>query len=363
VSATVSAVTVRPRPTLSSVAARAGVSPSTASLAFAGSPRVAPETRERVLAAANELGYAGPDPLAASLRRGRSGVVGAFVGERLLYAFRDPVAVQLLDGITEVLGPHGVGLLLLAGESGRPGLDQLARIPLDAAIFATCGLEDDPAFELLRRRGVPLIAVEGPEADDVPLIDIDDRRGIAELAGYLHGLGHRRVVTVTMPLRLDGTRGPVDAARRALLHYRDVRRRLEGVADVLGPVPAYETASNAVNEGELAGRAVLDVPADRRPTAVIAQSDILASGVLRAAAELGLRVPEDVSVAGFDGADLPWLRPVVLSTVVQPTDEKGRAAASAVVELLNGQRPANRTLPVTLRIGTTTGPPPDTVRP
>ena len=135
------------------MASRAGVSPSTASLAFAGSPRVAPATRERVLAAAAELGYGGPDPIAASLRRGRSGVVGAFVGERLLYAFRDPVAVQMMDGITEVLGEHGVGLLLLAGETGRPGTDQIARMPLDAAIFATCGLDDDPALELLRARG------------------------------------------------------------------------------------------------------------------------------------------------------------------------------------------------------------------
>src|SRR3954469_19948983 len=108
------------RPTLAGVAARAGVSSSTASLAFSGSPRVTAAPRERVLAAAAELGYAGPDPIAASLRRGRSGVVGALVGERLLYAFRDPVAVQLLDGITEVLGGHGVGLLLLAGDAGRP---------------------------------------------------------------------------------------------------------------------------------------------------------------------------------------------------------------------------------------------------
>ena len=200
------------RPTLAAVAARAGVSPSTASLAFAGSPRVAAPTRDRVLAAAADLGYAGPDPLAASLRRGRSGVIGAFVGERLLYAFRDPVAVQLLDGIAEVLGPHGVGLLLLAGDTGRPSAQQIARIPLDAAIFATCGLEDDPALDQLRARGVPVVGVEGPVVDGVTLIDIDDRRGTRELARHLHELGHRRVAMVAMPLRLDGTRGPLDAA-------------------------------------------------------------------------------------------------------------------------------------------------------
>jgi DNA-binding LacI/PurR family transcriptional regulator len=345
------------RPTLAAVAARAGVSPSTASLAFAGSPRVASATRERILTAATELGYAGPDPIAASLRRGRSGVIGAFVGERLLYAFRDPVAVQLMDGITEVLGSHGVGLLLLAGDTGRPATHQIARMPLDAAIFATCGLEDDPELDLLRARGVPIVGVEGPVVEGVVLIDIDDRAGTAELCRHLHDLGHRRVASVAMPLRLDGTRGPIDAARRARVHYRDVRHRIEGVEDVFGPVPVIEAASNAVVEGELAGRALLDVPADRRPTAVIAQSDVLAAGVVQAATGLGLRVPDDVSVGGFDGADLPWL-PGILTTVVQPSDAKGRAAAEAAMALVAGEQPAGVTLPVALRVGTTSGPPP-----
>jgi DNA-binding LacI/PurR family transcriptional regulator len=348
---------VSTRPTLAAVAARAGVSPSTASLAFAGSPRVTGATRERVLAAAADLGYAGPDPLAASLRRGRSGVVGAFVGERLLYAFRDPVAVQLLDGIAEVLGGHGVGLLLLAGDHGRPGPDQIARIPLDAAIFATCGLEDDPAMAALRARGVPVVAVEGPEADGVVMIDIDDRGGTRELAGHLRDSGHHRVAVVAMPLRLDGTRGPVDPARRAVAHYRDVRQRLLAVEDVFGPVPIWEAASNAVDEGAAAGRALLDARAGERPTAVLAQSDVLAAGVLQAAAELGLDVPGDVSVVGFDGADLHWLGDTVLTTVVQPSGEKGRLAATAAMELVDGGSPADLVLPVRLRIGTTTGPP------
>jgi DNA-binding LacI/PurR family transcriptional regulator len=349
---------VTSRPTLAAVAAHAGVSASTASLAFSGSSRVTPATRDRVLAAAAALGYAGPDPLAASLRRGRSGVVGAFVGERLLYAFRDPVAVQLLDGITQVLGAHGVGLLLLAGDSGRPTTEQIVRLPLDAAIFATCGLEDDPALDQLRLRGVPVVVVEGPVVDGVVLVDIDDRRGTRDLARHLHGMGHRRVEVVAMPLRLDGTRGPVGTARRARAHYRDVRHRMEGVEDVFGAVPVFETASNAVAEGAAAGRALLDVAAHRRPTAVIAQSDVLAAGVLEAAAELGLRVPEDVSVVGFDGAELPWLGDTRLTTVVQPTEDKGRAAAQAAMALVEGTHPPDVSLAVSLRIGTTSGPPP-----
>lgn len=289
-------------------------------------------------------------------------MVGVFIGERLRTAFRDPHAVVLMDGIAEVLGPHGVGLLLLAGDDTRPGPDQLRRLPLDAAIFATCGSEEDPAMELLLGRGVPIVAVDGPVAEGVTLVDINDRDGTAEVATHLRELGHRRVAVVAMPLRLDGTRGWITPDRRAATHYRDVRSRLDGVADVFGPAPAYETASNVVDEGELAGIAVLAASADR-PTAVVAQSDVLAAGILRAADRLSLRVPEDVSVVGFDGADLPWLHPTLLTTVVQPTEHKGRLAASAVVELLAGRKPPSVTLPVAVRLGTTSGPPAVTVEP
>jgi DNA-binding LacI/PurR family transcriptional regulator len=142
------------------------------------------------------------------------------------------------------------------------------------------------------------------------------------------------------------------------MHYRDVRQRLAAVEDVFGAVPAYETASNSVAEGTAAGLAVLDVPADQRPTAVIAQSDVLAAGVLQAATELGLQVPDQLSVVGFDGADLPWLGTTVLTTVVQPTDEKGRFAARAAMQLVSGEQPDDVILPVALRVGTTSGPAP-----
>jgi DNA-binding LacI/PurR family transcriptional regulator len=231
---------------------------------------------------------------------------------------------------------------------------QLGRLPLDAAVFATCGLEDDPAFRLLQARRVPLVAVEGPVVPGVPLVGIEDRDGTARLARHLAELGHRDVAMVTMPLRLDGRRGPVDQGRLTAGVYRGTRERLLGLRSVYRAAPAVEAAANSIEEGERAGRALLD--RSPRPTAVLGQSDLLAAGVLRAAATLGLSVPGDVSVAGFDGADLPWLEPVRLSTVVQPTTEKGQAAGRAVATLLSGQVPEDVVLPVRLRVGTTTGP-------
>ena len=129
------------RPTLRAVAQAAGVSTSTASLAYSGKGPVAPETVARVRAAAEQLGYAGPDPLASSLRHGRSGVVGVVVEGRLLHAFRDPFAVSVLDGLSQVLDEIPAGMLLIAQPAGTPerAITQLSATALDAVVFSLCG--------------------------------------------------------------------------------------------------------------------------------------------------------------------------------------------------------------------------------
>jgi DNA-binding LacI/PurR family transcriptional regulator len=135
------------------------------------------------------------------------------------------------------------------------------------------------------------------------------------------------------------------------------RRRLEGVTDAgVVPVAVWQTPASLVEHGATAGHALLSAP--DRPTAIVCQSDLLASGVVLAARELGLRVPQDVSVAGFDGIELPWLGADVLTTVVQPLTEKGVAVGHLVEDILAGEGPVHRELPVSLRIGTTTGPAP-----
>lgn len=347
------------RTTLAAVAARAGVSPSTASLAFSGAGPVAEATRQRVLEAAHELGYPGPDPMARSLRRGRSGIVAALLGERLLFAFRDPVTVGLLDGLAEELTPLGSGLLLVSGDANRtgPSEDQVARMPMDVVVFATCGRDDDPLIDYMVGRDVPVVAVDGPHRPDVAVLSLDDRGGAAGLARHLADLGHRRVGTVTLQLQLDGRNGPVDDARRERIGFADTRLRLAGVEDVFGRVPAVEASVNIIEEGEQMAAYLLDDPSDR-PTAIVAQSDLLAVGVIRAARARGLRVPDDLSVVGFDGIDTPWLEGDVLTTIEQPIVEKGRAAGRMVADFLAGRRPENVRLPIRMRVGTTSGAPP-----
>lgn len=346
------------RPTLSKVATAAGVSLSTASLVFSGSGPVSEATRRRVLDAAAELGYTGPNPLARSLRQGRSGIVGVLIGERLRYAFRDPVAVALMDGLTEELAPAGFALLLLSGSSGHTGPtpEQVAKAPLDAAVVESCGGTDEPALVSLQQRGVPLVVVEGPHLAVAPSVQIDNHGSSVELARHLLELGHERISLVTLPASQPaGPGGWLDDSRRAQAEIPTWTDRLRGVEDAVGRrVPAWETSNGLIEEGDRAGRELLAGP--QRPTAIIAQSDLLAVGVIRAARALGLRVPEDVSVVGFDGIDTPWLGAQLLTTVEQPMTEKGRVAGRLVVRVLSGERPGTVQLPTSLRIGNTTGP-------
>lgn len=348
------------RPTLADVATAAGVSVSTASLAFSGAGPIAAATRERVHAAAAELGYSGPNPLGRSLRSGRSGIVAVVIGDQLRRSFRDPVSVQVLDGLVSTLGTLGLGVLLVPAsrsEDGTLEIDPLlVNAPMDVGVLIWGAHRGDPMLAALQHRGVPVVIGEGPEIAGIPLVGIKDRAGTAELARYLLSLGHRRIATVTLPFAHPRQAGVVGPERMALLDWTPTRNRLAGLADAgVTPTRVVETAASLVEEGNAAGRVLLDV--NDPPTCVVAQSDLLAAGVLLAARDLGLRVPEDVSVAGFDGLDLPWLAPDVLTTVSQPLAAKGAAIGEAVRQLIAGETPGPRLLDVELRIGSTTGPP------
>ncbi|MBO3101727.1 LacI family DNA-binding transcriptional regulator [Cellulomonas sp. zg-ZUI168] len=348
------------RPTLADVAAAAHVSVSTASLAFSGAGPIAAATRQRVLDAAAALEYSGPNPLGRQLRRGRSGIVGVVVGDSLRRAFRDPVSVQTLDGLVSTLGPLELGVLLIPGSSdpSGPAVDPLLETAaMDVAVIMWGGTTDDPVLAALRRRGTPTVLVEGQHAPDVASVGIDDRGGMRQATEHLLALGHTRIASVTLPFDPSRGEGLVRPDQMGHLDWEITRRRLAGVTDAgVTPVAIWETPASLVEHGRTAGTALLSVP--DRPTAIACQSDLLASGVVLAARELGLRVPQDVSVSGFDGLDLPWLAPDVLTTVVQPLAEKGAAVGHAVEDFLAGDGPSRRELPVSLRIGTTTGPAP-----
>lgn len=356
-----------PRPTLADVAAKAGVSASTASLAFSGSGPVADATRERVLAAARELHYAGPDPRARSLRRGRSGIIGVVIEERVREAFRDPIQIAQFDGIAEEIGHIDAALLILAAAGPAQQLAGVKSMPaqpahpvtvedapIDAAVLMGCTPRLADSISALRNRGLPVVAIEGFPAEGILVIEQDNRDATERGARHLQQLGHERVAIITLPLDVTHHRGRVTDELLAISSSATALQRLEGARLVFPDAVAYAAAGSYVDEGRRAARELLSVPEEERPTAVIAQSDLLAVGVIRAAEELGISVPDQLSVIGFDGVRVDGLWPYELTTLEQPAYEKGRAAGRAIVRMLEGEQAEPVAFTSVLRVGNTT---------
>jgi DNA-binding LacI/PurR family transcriptional regulator len=356
---------VEHRPTLAAVAARAGVSASTASLAFSGTGPVSDATRERVLQAARELNYGGPDPRARSLRRGRSGIVGVVLEERVRDAFRDPIKIATIDGIAEEIGAVDAGLLVLTEVAGEAGDAEgrnpltLRDAPLDAAVLMGCSPRFEESIATLRARGVPIVAIEGDPGDpDVPMIQQDNRDATRRGAEHLRRLGHERVAIVALSLDRHHARAALTPAAFEAGTNATTVERLRGAWDVFPGAPARTTAGSFVEEGRLAALELLAGEASARPTAIIAQSDLLAAGVIRAAEELGIAVPQQLSVIGFDGAKVDGLWPYDLTTLVQPAVAKGRAAGRAIVAMLAGEAAETQLFTGEFHEGNTTAVPP-----
>lgn len=344
------------RATISDVAREAGVSPSTASVVFSGKAPVSDATRTRVLDAAATLGYTGPDPRAASLRLGRSGIVGMVVGSNLNTLFLDPVQRLMMDGLAEAVAPLGAGLLLLRARTEIENAPTLTTAPLDAAVLLGCDAPLRESLQTARQRRLPIVVVEGDAGAGVPRITLDNREAQRTAAEHLQALGHARVAIVALRTSTFDDGGHWIDGDTALTI--DVTRdRLHGARDVYPDAPAFATGGSSIDEGLAAGRVLFAAPVPR-PTAVIAQSDLLAAGVIRAAEEAGLRVPEDVSVTGFDGIPVDGLAPYRLTTLVQAATDKGRAAGAAVAAMLDGREPASVLLTCEFRLGNTSGPAP-----
>ena len=331
--------------TLQDIADVVGVSRMTVSNAFNRPDKLSESLRAQILEQAAELGYGGPDPSARALARGRAGTVGLLLTDTLGEAFRDPVAAAFLVAVGDALAESSLALTLVSTAGDNPPLGQ--DLPMDGAIVYVCDPERvDLAW--LRRRGTPVVTVDQPPTDGIPSVNVDDAAGAAAAARHVVELGHRRVGLVTL-----GAAGEVNS-QPAVQRSLGWGEALEAAGIV--PVVAHADY-RPVTAAYDAARALLDRP--ERPTALLCFSDVFAAQAIRAAADLGLRVPEDLSVVGYDDADFaPTLRPA-LTTVRQRVDDKGRAAVAALTSLIEGDEPTLRALlPTELVVRESTGPAP-----
>jgi DNA-binding LacI/PurR family transcriptional regulator len=317
------------RVTLQAIADQVGVSRMTVSNAFSRPDQLSAELRERILAVADELGYAGPDPTARALASGSAGAVGLLLSDTLEYALTDEVAMAFLGGIAARLTPTGLGLTLLSS-SPQDTVVPARDIALDGALVYSCDVESNAVGWLLRRR-LPLVFVDQAPAPGIASVNVDDRAGARAAAQHLIDLGHRSIGLVSSGF--GGTYGVLDDPLGGQSGHVE-RLRMLGWLDALQAAGIEPTAvrlphADPFETGCEAGRLLLDQPV--RPTAVLCFSDAIALGVIRAIEDAGLSVPGDVSVAGFDDSPLGRRSLPTLTTVRQDVVAKGRAAADALI--------------------------------
>lgn len=318
------------RVTLKTIAEHVGVSRMTVSNAFSRPDQLSEDLRARILSAADDLGYAGPDPAARALARGRTGVIGMVLTNSPRDAFTDDVAVGFVRAVAGSLADAGYSLVLLHS-SGDNGVVPARDIAMDGAIVYSCAPAMS-AFAALRERRLPIVNVEGSPLPGVPDIGIDNSTGAYQAAKHLVDLGHTRIAIVVDALDADNVRSSALTLDTA---SSTIAGRLDGwmrALDEAGVDPTVVGTSGLAIDDTLRDR--IDRMLDDPPTAVLAFSDLAALEVMERARDRGISVPERLSVVGFDDNPLAARVSPALTTVRQDIDAKGEAAVQALLRLM-----------------------------
>ncbi|TWD82175.1 LacI family transcriptional regulator [Kribbella amoyensis] len=312
------------RPTIADVAQRAGVSKGSVSFALNGRPGLAQATVDRILAAADELGWR-PSNRARSLSVSKAFALGLVITRDPAVLSSDPFFPAFIAGVESVLGPRGQALVLQVvtpGESEADGYRRLASDGRVDGVFLSDLRHEDPRIDLLTELGLPAVTLNRPDGGSpFPAVVLDDRPGTIAVVEHLVGLGHRRIAHVAGPPTF------VHATARTAAFVR-------ALADA-GLEPAAIEVSDFTAAGGIAATQRLLARPDR-PTAIVYANDRMAIAGLGAAQQAGLTVPDDISMAGFDDSELAEFVHPGLTTVRADPYAFGEAAAQALNQLIDG---------------------------
>ncbi len=320
------------RPNIRDVARLAGVGTSTVTRVMQGEGYVSAEAREVVLKAVKATGYQA-NSLARGLKQKRSFIIGHLLRSTI----PNPFYVMVARGVEEVALAKGYTALTYnvqgEAEAERRGVQTFLNWRAEALIFTTA--TDGANVDFAVSRGVPVIQVERPKSTQAPGITVRNYAGALAAMRHLTDLGHRDIAYLGgLPV------GP-DAAyveRERIAAYRDAMAEVGASAEeyfLAGPKYLLD-AEHSLEPGYKAMAGILS--AGRRPTAVQCTNDIIAAGAMQAIREAGLRVPEDISVIGFDDTLGAYLAPQ-LTSVRLPAFELGQTAAQMVIDTLEGRDP------------------------
>ena len=331
------------------IAIAAGVSQSTVSRVLNDAPTrvpIAPQTRERVTAAARELGYR-PNPLARALRGAPTMLLGAVVRD-----FSDPFFADAIEALVREAMTRGYNVVLghaTGGEDEFISLATVIEVRHTDAVVLLGDMQDQPQLlDDLRNSGVPVVALwHGASPLEFPTVDVDEQAGIVTGLEHLIELGHVRIALVSAIL-------PGNNRQREEAFLDFMRERSSPVPD------AYvREVPNTLGGAEDAVRALIDLP--EPPTAIVATTDLVAVGVLHAAYSLGRTVPDQLSVVGFDDILIAAHTVPALTTLRMPTTEIVREGVNTAIDLArDGSSPRDpriRVFEPTLVVRQSTSPP------
>ncbi len=327
----------KPVPTLADVARHASVSTATVSRCLNSPDQVGSQTRERVLKAVSDLGYA-PNFGARTLAGKQTHTIGAIIP-----TMENAVFARGIQAFQEELGRHG-RTLLIASSAYNEALEKeqiQALVARGADALLLIGYHRSPeVYDFLKKRSIPvLVAWSYDPTQQQPAIGFDNMNAMAELARLVIRQGHQRIACISAPVASnDRARGRVNGIRLAMSEAG-----LDPEILILTQTPY------GIENGETAFREIMAAAPDT--TAVMCVNDVLAIGALRAAKEMKLRVPEDVSVTGFDDIEIALLADPALTTVHVPHREMGRRAACMLIQMTkHGDAGESLQLPTDIRM-------------
>ncbi|MCX7775689.1 MAG: LacI family DNA-binding transcriptional regulator [Rectinemataceae bacterium] len=334
--------------TIKDIAERAGVSKTTVSFALNAPERISRETYARIMAIVEELGYV-PNPFARSLTTKRLGALGVLLPQPIGEVFDNPHLSQVISGIGEECERRELSLAMLPLIKGKI-LEAARKAYVDGLITIGVG-PDHEVVALLERNHIPFVTIDGEESSQTINIGIDHEKAAYDLMQHVVSLGRRRIAIFALAPDIK----PHEENRRSIV----VEKRLEGFWQALAPYNLelerdvrIMGCPSSIQAGMQTARMLFS--SYDRPDAIVAMSDIAAIGVILAAREAGLRIPEDVAIAGFDGIPESMLIEPALTTIAQPGREKGEEAARVVLEMLDGKPGRHVRLPYTLQIRAST---------
>lgn len=319
--------------TVRDVAQKAGVSISTVSRVLTGSARVSPELRQRVIDAVEELGYR-PNALARGLRMRRTAVIGLLIPD-----ISNPFFGQLARVVEDAANNRGYSILLCNSQNSRARevqyLDLLRQQQVDGVLVVTSGAMGEELEEFFKLTGAAVLALDRriPQFKG-PWIGGDPYPGARQAVQHLLDLGHRNIGLVR------GVEGNISSDER----YKALNRAL-----VEAGLPEERwtwVGEYTLETGIAAGLALAELPAQRRPTAVIATSEFSAYGLIEGVSRHGISVPDQLSVVGYDNTAFAEVFRPALTVIAQPIEEMGELAVDFILRMINNAEQDEQLPPV-----------------